>query len=136
MNLFQKITKTEWLMLALSLVFLLSLALLYPQADSESRTDHYTITVTHKTAEPVTPAPPPPVDINTATSEELQTLPGIGPAIAERIIAYREEHGSFASVEDLLNVKGIGEAVLSELQGLIIAGGTQNHINNGEDHTQ
>ena len=56
-----------------------------------------------------------PVDINTADADTLDTLPGIGPALAERIIAYREEHGPFESGEELMEVKGIGEATYEGL---------------------
>lgn len=48
------------------------------------------------------------VNINTATSEQLQTLPGIGPALAQRILTYRDQHGSFRSITDLQKVSGIG----------------------------
>ncbi len=63
-----------------------------------------------------------PLNINTATAEELEELPGIGPELARRIIAYREEHGPFKSVEDLLNVKGIGPATLQKIRDLITVG--------------
>ena len=59
------------------------------------------------------------VNINTADSETLQTLPGIGPALAGRIIDYRDAHGPFVALEDLLNVKGIGEVTLEKLRPLI-----------------
>jgi len=62
------------------------------------------------------------VDVNSADSETLQTLPGIGPTMAERIIAHREENGLFSSVEDLVNVKGIGEATLEKLRPLTTVG--------------
>ena len=52
------------------------------------------------------------VNVNTATAEELETLTGIGPSLARAIIDYRAEHGDFTAAEDLLNVKGIGEAKL------------------------
>ena len=52
------------------------------------------------------------VNVNTATAEELETLTGIGPSLAQAIIDYRAEHGDFTAAEDLLNVKGIGEAKL------------------------
>ena len=52
----------------------------------------------------------------------LQTLPGIGPALAERIIAYRTEHGPFRTVEELLEVKGIGEATLEKLRQEVTVG--------------
>ncbi|PZE68920.1 helix-hairpin-helix domain-containing protein [Curtobacterium sp. MCBD17_021] len=56
------------------------------------------------------------VDLNVADATALETLPGIGPALAERILAWREEHGGFRSVEDLLEVSGIGEGRFAELQ--------------------
>ena len=52
------------------------------------------------------------VNVNTATAEELETLTGIGPSLAQAILDYRAEHGAFETAEDLLNVKGIGEAKL------------------------
>ena len=52
------------------------------------------------------------VNINTATKEELDKIPDIGPTRAQAIIDYRAEHGDFTAAEDLLNVKGIGEAKL------------------------
>ncbi len=59
------------------------------------------------------------VNVNTATSLELQTLPGVGPALAERIIVYRQEFGAFSDIEDLDNVSGIGPALLEGFDGLI-----------------
>jgi competence protein ComEA len=49
------------------------------------------------------------VNLNTATLEQLQTLPGVGPAIAKSIVEYRTKVGKFSKIEDILNVKGIGE---------------------------
>ncbi|NLY91454.1 MAG: helix-hairpin-helix domain-containing protein [Firmicutes bacterium] len=56
------------------------------------------------------------LDPNTATSEELQTLPGIGPVLAARIIEYRETVGKFRTIDDLLAVKGIGEKTLMKIR--------------------
>ncbi|MGX1192819.1 helix-hairpin-helix domain-containing protein [Metabacillus sp. SLBN-84] len=59
------------------------------------------------------------VNLNKASSEELQTLTGIGPAKAEAIIAYREEAGGFKAVEDLMNVSGIGEKSFEKVKDSI-----------------
>lgn len=59
------------------------------------------------------------VNINTATAEQLQTLPGIGQAKANAIVAYREANGSFSSIEDLRQVPGIKEGVFGQIQALI-----------------
>lgn len=56
------------------------------------------------------------VAINTATAEQLESLPGIGPALAQRIIEHRRQHGPFKSVDELLNVKGIGQKKLEALR--------------------
>jgi len=60
-----------------------------------------------------------PIDVNTATEEELDALPGVGPSIAAAIVAYREENGGFTAVEELLEVPGIGEAKLAEITPLV-----------------
>ena len=59
------------------------------------------------------------VNINTATLDELDKLPGIGPVIAQRILDYREEHGRFETIYDIANVSGIGAKKLSALLDLI-----------------
>lgn len=59
------------------------------------------------------------VNINTATLEELQTLPGIGSTRAQDIIDYRQAHGDFKTIEDLMNVTGIGEATFERLKDLV-----------------
>lgn len=62
------------------------------------------------------------VNINTATLEELDKLPGIGPSTAQRIIAYRIDNGPFARIEDIVNVSGIGPATYEEIKDLITVG--------------
>lgn len=59
------------------------------------------------------------VDLNTATAEELESLPGIGPATAQAIIEYRRQHGRFRSVDELLAVRGIGPAKLAQIKGRV-----------------
>jgi competence protein ComEA len=62
------------------------------------------------------------LDLNTATQAELETLPSIGPARARTIVAYREQNGPFAAVEEITAVSGIGQGILDNLQGLITVG--------------
>jgi len=60
-----------------------------------------------------------PVNLNTATQAQLEALPGLGPKVAERILEYRKQNGNFKKVEDLMNVKGIGEKSFLKLKPLI-----------------
>ena len=62
------------------------------------------------------------IDLNAASEAELGLLPGIGPAIAGRIVAYREEHGPFRTVDDLDRVKGIGPKILEKVRPLVRVG--------------
>ena len=59
------------------------------------------------------------VDLNSATEQQLDTLPGVGPSTARAILAYRVQHGPFSRIEDLLNVRGIGPAKLDALRDLV-----------------
>lgn len=59
------------------------------------------------------------ININTATRAELQSLPGIGPVLGERLIKFRDERGGFQSIEDILKIKGIGRNTLEKLSELI-----------------
>jgi len=60
-----------------------------------------------------------PVNLNTATADELETLPYIGPEKAQNVVYYREKHGAFESVEHLARVSGIGPRTLARLRGLV-----------------
>jgi competence ComEA-like helix-hairpin-helix protein len=66
--------------------------------------------------------PPQPININAATSEELQLVPGIGPATAEKILTMRKSYGVFKSVDDLLAIRGIGKKRLDKMRKYLIAG--------------
>ena len=59
------------------------------------------------------------ININTATVDQLQVLHGIGKALAQRIVDYREENGNFETIEDLMNVKGIGQSTFASIQEFI-----------------
>jgi comEA protein len=62
------------------------------------------------------------VDLNSATAEQLETLPGVGPRTAERIIEYRRDNGSFKKIEELMNVRGIGERSFLKLRPVVKVG--------------
>ena len=70
-----------------------------------------------------TSAPGQKLDINTATAAQLQSLPGVGPTLAGRIVEYRLSHGLFTTTEQLLLVEGIGETLLETISEFITAGG-------------
>ncbi|MFH1765007.1 MAG: helix-hairpin-helix domain-containing protein [Gemmatimonadota bacterium] len=63
------------------------------------------------------------VDLNRASSEELQSLPGIGPALAQRILDSRRQDGPFQTPDDLLRVRGVGPATLARIRALVVPGG-------------
>lgn len=65
-----------------------------------------------------------PVNINTATSEELQQVPGIGPATAQKILQMRKSYGPFKSVDDLLAIRGLGEKRLDKMRKYLTVGKT------------
>lgn len=66
------------------------------------------------------------ININTATPEELQTLSGIGEAKAAALIAYREEHGAFSEISEIMNVSGIGEKIFESIRDRITTGSAPN----------
>jgi comEA protein len=62
------------------------------------------------------------ININTASLDELQKLPRVGPQVAQRIIDYRKEHGNFRKIEEIMKVRGIGERTFNQLKDLITVG--------------
>ena len=67
----------------------------------------------------------PRVNLNTATAEDLEELPGIGPKLAERILVWREENGGFLSVEQLMDINGIAEGKFEEIKDFVFVEETQ-----------
>ncbi len=74
-------------------------------------------------ASAATPRPSVKIDINTASAAELERLPGIGPALAARIVEYREAHGPFAALDDLARVRGISPRMVDAIRPLATVGG-------------
>ena len=70
------------------------------------------------------------VDVNTAPAAELETLPGIGESLARRIIAYREANGPFGSIEEIMEVSGIGEAKFAELEDRVTVDNGKGEVTN------
>lgn len=107
------LTKTEIALLLLAVLFAVSMFL---YKASRVREGDWQITTEREDRQQQEIVP---VNINTATEEELIAVEGIGPALAQRIVTYREEHGSFASIEELDNVKGIGMSLIENIRYLI-----------------
>ena len=76
-------------------------------------------TGTQKPTTPVATVVAAPINVNTATSAELEKLPGVGPAMALRIVEYRQKNNGFKKLEDLMQVKGIGEKTFLKLKPLV-----------------
>ena len=106
-----KVSGVYLVLAALTVLFAVSLVFLHKTAYEGASHGNYTVTTQDKTDEITAPTRVL-VNVNTADAEELETLTGIGPALAQAIVDYRAEHGDFTAAEDLLNVKGIGEAKL------------------------
>ena len=115
------LTKGEKWILLLTLVFSLTVTAVYLRATHTGEGDEYSIRAGDlaqetESLESVDWL----VNVNTAAAEELARLPGVGEALAERIIAYREENGPFRRAEDLMKVKGIGEGKFADMKDWII----------------
>ena len=126
----QKFMKSsQWLLIALTLIFTAFIAGVFIGRNYNRQPVQIQPlpAVTSVAAPPLTvstePTKPSAININTATAEDLQLLPGIGPLLAERIIAYREENGCFEIPGELMNVPGIGEKKLEEIWDHITTGG-------------
>ena len=74
-----------------------------------------------------------PVNLNAATAAQLQTLPGVGASTAQRILDYRQKNGSFKKIEELMNVKGIGEKSFLKLKPLITVSADKGNRAGGQD---
>ena len=103
-----KVSGVYLVLAALTVLFAVSLVFLHKTAYEGASHGNYTVTTQDKTDEITAPTRVVTlVNVNTATAEELETLTGIGPSLAQAIIDYRAEHGDFTAAEDLLNVKGM-----------------------------
>ncbi len=110
------VTKTEKLLLGLTALFLCVLAVLFFHDRSSAQSAAVTVETARAAAQEDVLGDLTPLNLNTATAEELETLPGIGEELARRILAYRTERGGFESIEELLNISGIGEKKLEDLR--------------------
>lgn len=120
-----KVTKTELCLLGLTAVFLCSLLALHHR-DMARMAARPVSVETERAVAPEELAPEPlMVDINAAGAEELTQLPGIGAELAGRIVAHREEHGPFETIEDILEVSGIGEGKFAGFAAYITVDGKE-----------
>ena len=116
-----KITKTEWILLALTGAFLCVLLVLFVRDRAQMKAAGIETDVEVPQEEILPDLSP--LNLNTATQEELAQLPGIGEELARRIVEYREAHGAFESTEELMEVSGIGEGKFAGLEGRITVNG-------------
>ena len=131
MKVSEKVTKTEALLLAMTLVFLLLTGAIFVLRSRSGGAEYVVRNETMSAAEEETPPAsvleeePPvpsaenPLNINMADVAALDTLPGIGPVLAGRIVEYRSTHGAFSKKEDLMLVEGIGEGIYGDLRDVI-----------------
>lgn len=121
--------KEKWPVLMLALIMVLTggvyvfrndagFSVEIEDAEGEIASSAFSVEETQETAAPA----PGPVNINTAGAEELDSLPGIGPAKAAAILADRAERGLFCAIEEIMRVPGIKEGIFGEIRGLITVG--------------
>ena len=120
-----KVTKTEKCLLGLTALFLCVLAGLHLWDMSRASSLPVTVRTERDAAREELAPEPLMVDINTAGAEELAQLPGIGEELAGRIVAHREAHGPFETIEDILEVSGIGEGKFAAFAAYITADGKE-----------
>jgi len=113
----RNIRKSEWILLGLTGLFLCVLLALFLHDRAELKTQSV-VTAVEVPQEEILPDLTP-LDLNMATMEQLQTLPGVGEELAARIVAYRKDHGPFETVEQIMEVSGIGEGKFAALEGRI-----------------
>ena len=115
-----KITKTEWFLLALTAVFLCALTGVYirDMAAAETQQVQTELRVSQESFMPEWE----PLDLNKAGVEELTRLPGIGEELAHRIVEYRTARGSFETVEEIMEIPGIGKGKFAEFQDQVTVG--------------
>ena len=131
MKVSEKVTKTEALLLAMTLVFLLLTGAICVLRSRSGGAEYVVRNETMRAAaeetppasvleeEPPVPSAENPLNINMADAAALDTLPGIGPVLAGRIVEYRSTHGAFSKKEDLMLVEGIGEGIYGDLRDVI-----------------
>ena len=131
MKVSEKVTKTEALLLAMTLVFLLLTGAIFVLRSRSGGAEYVVRNETMRAAaeetppasvleeEPPVPSAENPLNINMADAAALDTLPGIGPVLAGRIVEYRSTHGAFSKKEGLMLVEGIGEGIYGDLRDVI-----------------